>query len=112
MKDLARFVSFQLGEGPDAVLSRKTLTENLSRTNSSMLDLRAGYGIGFMVTRRKELVIYGHDCQVAGYSAAAQFDRASGAGVVVLRNISGGKFRVGVLADRILETLAATVGQP
>ena len=102
-----RFVSFQLGQGPDAVLSRKALAENLSRTNSSMLDLRAGYGIGFMVNRRGELVIYGHGGDVAGYGASAQFDRASGTGVVVLRNVGGGRCRVGPLADRILEAVAA-----
>jgi CubicO group peptidase (beta-lactamase class C family) len=107
--DLARFVSFQLGEGPDKVLSRNTLAENLSRTNSAMLDLRAGYGIGFMVCRRGELVIYGHSGNVAGYGASAQFDRASGTGVVVLRNVGSGSLRVGPLADRILEMVAAAV---
>ena len=107
--DLARFISFQLGEGPDTVLSRRARVDNLSRTNSSMLDLRAGYGIGFMVIRRGEMVIYGHGGEVAGYNAAAQFDRASRVGVVVLTNVSGGKLRVGLLADRLLETVAAAV---
>jgi CubicO group peptidase (beta-lactamase class C family) len=109
--DLARFVSFQLGEGPDKVLSRNALAENLSHTSSAMLDLRAGYGIGFMVSRRGELVIYGHGGDVAGYGASAQFDRASGTGVVVLRNVGGGSLRVGPLADRILEMVAAAVRQ-
>ena len=108
-RDLARFVSFQLGEGPDTVLSRRARVDNLSRTNSSMLDLRAGYGIGFMVNRRGALVIYGHGGDVAGYSAAAQFDRASRVGVVVLSNVSGGQLRVGLLADRLLEAVAAAV---
>jgi CubicO group peptidase (beta-lactamase class C family) len=108
-RDLARFVSFELGEGPDTVLSRRARIDNLSRTNSSMLDLRAGYGIGFMVSRRGSLVIYGHGGDVAGYSTVAQFDRASRVGVVVLSNISGGKLRVGPLADRLLETVAAAV---
>jgi hypothetical protein len=76
-----------------------------------MLDLRAGYGIGFMVNRRRGLVIYGHAGEVAGYSAAAEFDCASGAGVVVLRKVAGGGLRVGVLADRILETVAAAMKQ-
>lgn len=109
VKDLARFVSFELGHGPDTVLSRSVLADNLSRTNSSVLDLKAGYGIGFMVNRRGSLVIHGHGGDVAGYSAVAQFDRASRLGVVVLSNASGGKLRVGPLADRLLETVAATV---
>jgi CubicO group peptidase (beta-lactamase class C family) len=109
VKDLARFVSFQLGEGPETVLSRKVLVENMSRPVRAMLDLRAGYGIGFMVNRRRGLVIYGHAGEVAGYSAAAEFDRASGAGVVVLRNVAGGRLRVGVLADQILEAIVAAM---
>lgn len=107
VKDMARFVSFELGEGPDTVLSRRVLADNLSRTNSSVLDLKAGYGIGFMVNRRGSLVIHGHGGEVAGYSAAAQFERASRVGVVVLSNVSGGKLRTGLLADRLLETVAA-----
>jgi hypothetical protein len=31
-----------------------------------MLDLTAGYGIGFMVNRRGNMVIYGHGGDVAG----------------------------------------------
>jgi CubicO group peptidase (beta-lactamase class C family) len=105
--DMARFVSFQLGEGPDTGLGRTTWAANLTRTNSSMLDLTAGYGIGFMVNRRGNMVIYGHGGDVAGYSAAAQFDRASRTGVVVLSNVQGSQWRVGPLADRLLEILAA-----
>jgi CubicO group peptidase (beta-lactamase class C family) len=105
--DMARFVSFELGEGPDTVLSRTTWAANLTRTNSSMLDLTAGYGIGFMVNRRGNMVIYGHAGDVAGYSAAAQFDRASRTGVVVLSNVQGSQLRVGPLADRLLEIISA-----
>ena len=53
------------------------------------------------------MVIYGHAGDVAGYSAAVQFDRASRTGVVVLSNVAGSQMRVGPLADRLLETLAA-----
>jgi CubicO group peptidase (beta-lactamase class C family) len=105
--DMARFVSFQLGEGPDTVLSRTTWAANLTRTNSSMLDLTAGYGIGFMVNRRRNMVIYGHAGDVAGYSAAPQFDRASRTGVIVLSNVAGSQLRVGPLADRLLEIVSA-----
>ena len=105
--DLARFVSFQLGEGPDTVLSRATRADNLTRTNSSVLDLSTGYGIGFMVSRRGGLVIYGHAGDVAGYSAVAQFDRTTRTGVIVLSNAPGGQLRVGPLADRLLELMVA-----
>jgi CubicO group peptidase (beta-lactamase class C family) len=105
--DMARFVSFELGEGPESVLGRTTLAANLTRTNSAMLDLTAGYGIGFMVNRRGNMIIYGHAGDVTGYSAAAQFDRASRTGVVVLSNVQGSQLRVGPLADRLLEVIAA-----
>ena len=72
-----------------------------------MLDLTTGYGIGFMVNRRGHMVICGHGGDVAGYSAAAQFDRASGTGVVVLCNVAGSQVRVGPLADPLLEIVAA-----
>jgi CubicO group peptidase (beta-lactamase class C family) len=107
--DLARFVSFQLGEGPEAVLSRATRADNLTRTNSSVLDLSTGYGVGFMVSRRGGLVIYGHAGDVAGYSAVAQFDRTTRTGVIVLSNAPGGQLRVGPLADRLLELMAAAM---
>ena len=105
--DLARFVSFELGEGPETVLKKKTLADNQTRTNSSTNDLRSGYGIGFMVNRRGEFVAYGHGGSVAGYNASALFDRVSKMGVVVLRNVGGGKFNVAMLSARILEEVAA-----
>src|SRR5262245_54566236 len=54
------------------------------------------------------LIIYGHGGTVAGYLAAAFVDRASGMGVIVLRNLSGGPFDVPGLALRGLETLDAS----
>src|SRR5262245_7335124 len=54
------------------------------------------------------LIVYGHCGTVAGYLAAAFFDRASGVSVIVLRNLSGGPFDVPGLALRGLETLDAS----
>ena len=105
--DLARFVSFEMGEGPDAVLNRRALADNFIRTNSSVQDLGLGYGIGFMVTRRGDFVYYGHGGSVAGYNAEADFDRGTKIGVVVLRNVNGGKFGIGSLSERLLMTAVA-----
>jgi len=105
--DLARFLAFELGEGPESVLSRKTLQDNLIRTNSSLMDLRSGYGIGFMVNRRGDFIFYGHAGNVAGYNAAVYFERSAKTGVVVLRNVNGGKLNVGLLAERLLMMFAA-----
>lgn len=110
--DLARFVAFELGAGPDTVLSRKTLEDNFARTNSSSMSLQAGYGVGFQVNRRGEFVWYGHGGSVAGYNASALFDRVSKTGVVVLRNAGGGKFNVTMLSERILEEVARAKAKP
>ena len=104
--DLAKFVSFELGEGPESVLSKKALRENFSRVNSATGNLTSGYGIGFRLSRHGNLVVYGHGGGVSGYSASALFDRVSKTGIIVLRNV-GGKFRVSELATRALAKVAA-----
>ena len=105
--DLARFLSFELGHGPESALKKATLEDNFKRVNSANGDLSSGYGIGFEVLRRGNLLAYGHGGSVAGYLAAAYVDRASGTGVIVLRNVGGGPFNVSGLALRALEAVAA-----
>jgi CubicO group peptidase (beta-lactamase class C family) len=105
--DLARFLAFELGHGPESVLKKRTLAENFKRVNPMTGDLTSGYGIGFQVDRRGSLIAYGHGGAVAGYLAAAFVSRDSGVGVIVLRNVSGGPFNVSGLALQALETLAA-----
>jgi len=105
--DLARFVSFQLGHGPESVIPQAALEDNFDRVNSATGDLSSGYGIGFSVVRRGELVITGHGGSVAGYRAGAYFDRASGKGVVILRNVTGGELDVTELAMQVLELVVS-----
>ena len=104
--DLARFVELELGGGPDSVISKQTLADNFTRANSSTSDLHHGYGVGFGVDRSGDFVYYGHNGAVAGYTAVAFFERHSKTGVVVLRNVSGGKFNIDVLGEQILEEVA------
>ncbi len=106
--DLARFLAFELGHGPESVLKKATLEENFKRVNSASGDLTSGYGIGFSVERHGSLIAYGHGGSVAGYLAGAFVDRASGVGVIVLRNVGGGPFNISGLVMRSLETLAAS----
>jgi len=106
--DLARFLAFELGQGPESALKKETLEDNFRRVNSASGDLNSGYGIGFQVERRGGLILYGHGGAVAGYLAGALVDRASGVGVIVLRNVSGGPFNVSGLAGQALETVAAS----
>lgn len=103
--DLARFVSFELGEGPDIVLKRDILEDNYKRTNSANGDLTMGYGAGFMLQRKGDLIAIGHGGSVAGYRAEAYVNRANKTGVIVLRNVGGGKFNLADLCFRALTEL-------
>jgi CubicO group peptidase (beta-lactamase class C family) len=103
--DLAKFVAFEIGEGPETVLKKETWLDNLTRVNSSGGDLSSGYGVGFRVSRNGEFVSYGHGGSVSGYRASALFDPVSKTGVIVLRNV-GGRFNVGNLCQRALEEIA------
>ena len=104
--DLARFVSFELGEGPETVLKRSTLQDHQSRVMSSSGALDSGYGVGFQLTRRGANVFLGHSGSVAGYTAQAVVHLPSKTGVIVLRNAGGGKFQMGPLTFRAMEALA------
>jgi len=106
VSDLARFLSFQLGEGPETVLKTQVLADNLTRVNSSNGSLTSGYGIGFQISRRGEEVFIGHGGSVAGYNAQAWIHRPSKTGVIVLRNAGGGKFDLSGLTFRALAELA------
>jgi CubicO group peptidase (beta-lactamase class C family) len=105
--DLARYVSLMLGQGPEAVIKSATLDRNFTRVNSASGDLSFGYGIGFRVERRGELLSYGHGGSVAGYSAAMCYSRSLGMGVVVLRNVNRGAFSAARVCQASLAALAA-----
>jgi CubicO group peptidase (beta-lactamase class C family) len=105
--DLARFVSFELGRGPDSVLARSVLDDAFGGLVATDAFLQTGYGLGFMALRRDGYPILGHNGSVAGYRAAMYYDRNAQLGVVVLRNVFGGKEDPDRLAVDILATLAA-----
>lgn len=106
--DLARFLAFELGHGPEQVLKRSARDDNFSRVSSADGKLGTGYGIGFLAQRRGDLVFIGHGGAVAGYNAAAYVERGTRTGVIVLRNVGGGKFSASGLCLRALEVLAAS----
>lgn len=108
--DLARFVAFELGAGPEAVLGRTALDDNYSRVNSSNGDLTSAYGVGFQLSRRGDQVFVGHGGSVAGYTAQAWLHRPSKIGVIALRNAGGGKFDLSELTFRALAELTAQPG--
>jgi CubicO group peptidase (beta-lactamase class C family) len=58
-----------------------------------------------MVMRRGDFTWLGHSGGVAGYTAMMYFDREHQLGVIVLRNATGGRARIGRLAPDMLRTL-------
>jgi CubicO group peptidase (beta-lactamase class C family) len=93
VSDLARFLSFELGHGPEAVLPRKVWIDNLTRSQSSNGELTTGYGVGFSMMRRGNMILFGHGGAVAGYHAGAYFHPPSQTGLIFLRNASVPDFR-------------------
>jgi CubicO group peptidase (beta-lactamase class C family) len=107
MKDMAKFVAWELGGGPDNVLKRETQADNYSRVMTAAADMGGGYGIGFLVQRRATLIAYGHGGSTDGFLSQAVFDRSSRTGVIVFRNVTGGKLNPNNVALRALEIVSA-----
>jgi CubicO group peptidase (beta-lactamase class C family) len=108
LKDLAKFVAWELGAGPETVLKRETQDDNYSRVLVGSGDMRGGYGIGFQVQRRGTLVAYGHGGTTDGFLSQALFDRESKTGVIVFRSVTGGKLNPNAVAMRALEIVGAS----
>ena len=106
--DLARFVALELGRGPDSVVARSMLDEAFGGLVATNRILGTGYGLGFMAMTRGGSSYVGHGGSVAGYRAAMYFDRSRRLGVVVFRNVGGGKQDADRLAVDILSALVST----
>ena len=106
--DLARFVAFELGRGPDSVLARPILDEAFAGLVATDRFLQTGYGLGFMATSRDGYSYLGHSGSVAGYRAAMYYHRDYQLGIVVFRNVGGGKQDPNRLAVDILSLLVET----
>jgi CubicO group peptidase (beta-lactamase class C family) len=100
--DLSRFVSLELGNGPAAVIDKETLADNYSRVYASDAGLRAGFGLGFELLRKGDLVVAGHGGSVAGFIAGAYFHSKSQTGLIFLRNLSQG-----IRNDLVLDAFSA-----
>jgi len=104
--DLARFVSLELDRGPESVVPRSMLDEAFGGVVASDRSLDGGYGLGFMAASRDGYAYTGHGGSVAGYRASMYYDRVRKLGVVVFRNVGGGKQNSDRLAVNILSLLA------
>jgi D-alanyl-D-alanine carboxypeptidase len=105
VNDLAKFVTWELGEGPDGVLKKETQDANYARAFFSGAAMASGYGVGFQVSRRGEVVMLGHGGSTAGYHASALVHRQSKLGVIVLRGCDSCTVDAGPVAARTLERL-------
>jgi len=108
--DLARFVAFELDRGPDSVVLKAMLDEAFGGLVATDHFLQTGYGLGFMAMSHDGYSYLGHGGSVAGYRAAMYYDRGMKLGVVVFRNVVGGKQNPDRLAVDILALLAAKKG--
>jgi CubicO group peptidase (beta-lactamase class C family) len=108
VNDLAKFVAWELGEGPDGILPKAVQTANYSRAFFSNPAMTSGYGVGFMIARRGTVVMLGHGGSTAGYHSSAMVHHPSKLGVIVLRNCDSCPVDAGPVASRFLERLATT----
>ena len=110
--DMARFISFELGQGPDSVLKKQTLENNYQRIVKLKhpIDEIIGYGVGFQEMGCGEISVLGYGGFVPGYHARSDFYWSAGVGFIVLRNIEGGRMHESTrtLSCRSLSQLVAS----
>lgn len=111
--DLAKFVAWELGEGPQGLLKKETQDANYRRVYSATngtgaLTMSDGYGLGFQAMRRGDIVMLGHGGSTAGYHASLLFHRPTKIGVIVLRGCDSCPVDATPVAVRVLEKLASS----
>ncbi|MBW8881110.1 MAG: beta-lactamase family protein [Asticcacaulis sp.] len=86
MEDLVRLMRFQLGFGPETVLTNAALDDSFRLVVPSDGNLQYGDAIGFAAVRNadSDLVSIGHGGRTWFFSGSYQFDRSSNAGIIVL----------------------------
>jgi len=109
VNDLSKFLIWELGLGPDGILRKETQDANYNRAFYYNAAMTAGYGVGFQVTRRSDVVMLGHGGSTAGYHASALVHRPTRLGVVVLRNCDNCPADAGPIAASALEGLVKSV---
>ena len=91
-EDLATFLRFEMGAGPDSVLPAKELEDNYNRVVISSGDLQTGFGIGFQSFTPVDwgpggiATYYGYTGGNVGYTNAIMFETHTKIGLVVLHN--------------------------
>ncbi|HLJ89821.1 MAG TPA: serine hydrolase domain-containing protein [Candidatus Angelobacter sp.] len=107
IKDLAKFMMFELGHGPDSVLSGESLERAFTGMVVSDANLVYGDGIPFSAVRNEDstFVAVGHGGLRLGFTSYLGIDRSTDTGIILLSNMSGGKADYKPLCRRILSML-------
>jgi CubicO group peptidase (beta-lactamase class C family) len=92
LEDLAKFLAFQMGDGPASVLRRDSLDAASRRLITVDRNMGEAYGTGFQLFTNGDVVLQGHAGGMPGYRALEVFERESRTGFIVLRNAVGGRF--------------------
>jgi CubicO group peptidase (beta-lactamase class C family) len=71
--DLAKFVAFEIGFGPEAILKKRSIESARKYLVSTDLLLQ-GYGIGLEASWHGDYMLLRHGGDVPGYIAAAYFE--------------------------------------
>lgn len=85
VEDLTKWIGFQLGSGPDSVLSAQSLAE-MHRPVYIEADWSSGQCLGWRATRRGERVYLNHGGAVHGFSTNVFFNVPARTGVIILVN--------------------------
>jgi len=105
INDMVKFMAWELGEGPASILKKESQEANYARAFYSGAPMSSGYGVGFQVIRRGDVVMLGHGGSTAGYHTAALYSRPSKLAILVLRNCDNCPVDAGPVAAASLEKL-------
>jgi CubicO group peptidase (beta-lactamase class C family) len=108
VSDLAKFLTFEMGFGPESVLKKQILKDVPKYLVSSDLLLQ-GYGIGLEAGWHGDYLLLGHGGDVPGYIAAAYFEPQRKFGVLFFHNGSGDKLDEWKMVGQVVDVIAPTL---
>lgn len=85
VEDLAKWIGFQLGNGPVSVLSKQSLVE-MQKPAYVADDWSSGQGLGWRAVRKGERVYWNHGGALHGFSTSVVFNVPARTGVIALLN--------------------------
>lgn len=105
VNDLAKFVAWEVGDGPPGILQSEAQEANYSRAFFYGPGMYTGYGVGFQIQWRGPVLMLGHGGSTDGYHSSLLVHRPTHLGVIVLRNCDSCPVDAGPVAARALEQL-------